>query len=82
MPRIRPRPRALWGGIGAFVLGVELYTIYNESDGDTLSEVVRGLLPEGPVGDVIWTVGWGGFSYWFWRHILDEDSVWCLDKRR
>jgi hypothetical protein len=65
------------------VLALELYTIYNEADGDTLSEVARELLHvDHPVGAAAWTLGWGGFSYWFWRHILDEDSVWCLDKRR
>lgn len=76
-------PRRAWGLVGAGVLALELYTIYNEDDGDTLSEVTRAVARvHHPVGKAAWTLGWGGFAYWYWRHILDEHSVWCLDKRR
>lgn len=80
-------PRARWAALGAGVTAYELYTIYNEADGDTLSEVVREIVrPDTPSGAAKWTIGWWSFvaagGWWFWRHILDEDSVPCLDKRR
>lgn len=72
-------PRRLWGTLTGVVVGVELYTIYNEADGDTLSEVVRPWAQRHPV---LFTVGCVVVPTWFWLHIRDENSVWCLDKRR
>jgi hypothetical protein len=78
-----PGPGARWGAIGAAVVGYELWTIYNEPDGDTLSEVLREVFHvNSPAGKAGWWLFWGGVSVWVGLHIADEDSVPCLDKRR
>ncbi len=79
------RPLLSWIAVAAVPIAYELYTVYNEADGDTLSEVVRATVhPDTQGGKVAFTLGWWSFvgagGYWFWRHILDEHSVPCLSK--
>ncbi|WP_435059850.1 hypothetical protein [Streptomyces sp. bgisy060] len=52
----------------------ETIALINRTEGDTLSENVRGLFRthRSKAGRALFAVAWGGFSVWFAIHILTE----------
>ena len=72
LPYLKPlnarerRAVSLWGGI---LLGLGLLD-YNRRGDSTLSEAHRALRRR--VGNRAWTVLWGSFAVWFWRHIKED----------
>jgi hypothetical protein len=63
---------AWWLWIASFAV-LEAYTLFNQTEGDTLSERFRAWFhTHTKLGRAIFTVTWSGFATWFLLHILTQ----------
>jgi hypothetical protein len=69
------RSDLVWGAIAAAVVGYEVYTIRSDKLDWTLTRTTRRYFrTQHPVGKAGFAIGWGWFSVWFMRHILEADD--------
>jgi hypothetical protein len=65
----------LWGALAATVIGYEVYTIRSNKLDWTLTRTTRRAFNvQHPIGKAGFALGWGWFSVWFMRHILEADD--------
>lgn len=62
----------VWGGVLVTATAVEVYGLFNQKPGDTLSERTRAWFRvHTKPGRAVFAVGWVLFSAWFLFHILE-----------
>lgn len=65
----------VWGAIAATVLGYEAYTIRSNKLDWTLTRTTRRAMhTDHPLGKAMFLMGWGAFSVWFARHIVESSD--------
>lgn len=65
----------VWGALAATVIGYEVYTIRSAKLDWTLTRTTRRAFRcQHPVGKAVFAVGWGWFSVWFMKHILEAED--------
>lgn len=65
------RPVHFWGGALGALIALDIWTAYNDVEGDSLSEVVRSTFrTETPAGRTVVVVGWTVLTVWVVPH-------WC-----
>ena len=66
---------AVWGAVAAVAVGYEVYTLKSDKLEYTLTRTTRRYFKTShPVGKAAFAVGWGWFSVWFMRHILEAQD--------
>lgn len=69
------RSDLVWGAIATTIIGYEAYTIRSNKLDSTLTRTTRrAFRVKHPVGKAAFALGWGWFSVWFMRHILEAED--------
>ena len=64
----------VWAGMLGAMVAYETYTLKRNLD-HTLSRTTRRTFKtHHPVGKAVWVVGWGWFSTWMMKHILEIET--------
>jgi len=64
-------PNVAWGTILGTALAYELYGVFNQADGDTLSERTRAWFHTNTKsGKAVFVLAWLGLTAWFVPHII------------
>lgn len=65
----------VWGVLAASVIGYEVYTLRaNRLDWTLTRTTRRAFRVKHPVGKAAFLMGWGAFSLWFARHIVESSD--------
>lgn len=70
------RPQIVWGSTLGALIAYDIRCAYNDTDGDSLSEVVRAALrTDTKVGRALFVGGWLALSGWLLPHILRGTDI-------
>jgi hypothetical protein len=74
-PQATWKSDVVWTAIAATVVGYEIWTLRSDKLDYTLTRTARrAFRTTHPVGKAMFLMGWGSFSVWFARHIVESSD--------